>query len=403
MTRDEFYATIGKEVVVRSVLAAPTPAFLYFRQLVRKRHADLAGCLPPSFHIYYAVKANPSPALLLELSALGVGADVASLGELTAALCHGIAADRIEFSGPGKREPELTAAVRQGISSINAESLSELESIVRISRQLGVKANVGVRINPRRSADEAGLRMSGDTQFGIPENQVADALNFIRVHADAASFTGLHVHAGSQILSSVALIQNFRSILELSLETADLGVLPIRKINFGGGWGIRYFPSHTDLDLEQMAVGLSELFSEARYSSLSEIRHIVEPGRFLVGESGLYVTRVSYQKPGARRQYLIVDGGMHQNYLLAGGMGQVIRRNFELDVVSADSESQGLPSAYDIAGCLCTPQDVLASDYHCERPVHVGDRIVFFNSGAYGVTASPVNFLGHEPPAELMV
>ena len=115
------------------------------------------------------------------------------------------------------------------------------------------------------------------------------------------------------------------------------------------------------------------------------------------------MTRVLYRKPGARRPFLIVDGGMHQNYLLAGGMGQVIRRNFEMDVAALDSESAGSASAYDIAGCLCTPQDVLASDYRCERPIHVGDRIVFFNSGAYGVTASPVNFLGHEPPAEIVV
>ena len=402
MTRDEFYAIIGKDAVIRSVLAAPTPAFLYFRQLVRKRYADLAGCLPPSFRIYYAVKANPSPVLLSELSALGVGADVASVGELTAALRHGIDADRIEFSGPGKSEAELAAAIRQGISSINAESLPELEGIVRISRQLGLKANVGVRVNPRRSADAAGIRMSGDTHFGIPLGQVPDALHFIRAHADAASFTGIHVHSGSQILSSAALIQNFRSILDLSLDTAELGVLPIRKINFGGGWGIRYFPSHASLDLGHLAEGLRELFSEAQYSRLSPLEHIVEPGRFLVGESGLYVTRVLYEKPGARRQFLIVDGGMHQNYLLAGGMGQVIRRNFEMDVVSSDPRSEGPPSAYDIAGCLCTPQDVLASDYHSERSIHVGDRIVFLNSGAYGVTASPVNFLGHEPPAEML-
>ena len=264
MTRAEFYAIIGKDAVVRSVLAAPTPAFLYFRQLVRKRHADLAGCLPPSFHICYAVKANPSPVLLAELSSLGVGADVASIGELKAVLRHGIDVGSIEFSGPGKSEDELSAAVQAGISSINAESLPELESVVRISRQLGTRANVGVRINPRRGADEAGIRMSGDTQFGIPSDQVPDALNFIRGHADAASFTGIHVHVGSQILSSAALIQNFRSVLDLSLETAALDILPIRKINFGGGWGIRYFPSHGSLDLGHVAEGLRALFSEAQ-------------------------------------------------------------------------------------------------------------------------------------------
>jgi diaminopimelate decarboxylase len=155
--------------------------------------------------------------------------------------------------------------------------------------------------------------------------------------------------------------------------------------------------------LKQLADGLKDVFSAAKYSQLSQIRHIVEPGRFLVGECGLYVTRVLYQKPGVRRQFLIVDGGMHQHYLLAGGMGQVIRRNFEIDVVSTHSQASVTPMAYNIAGCLCTPQDILANDFHYEREIHVGDRIVFFNSGAYGVTASPINFLGHKPPSEIIV
>jgi diaminopimelate decarboxylase len=147
--------------------------------------------------------------------------------------------------------------------------------------------------------------------------------------------------------------------------------------------------------------GLKEVFSAAKYSKLAHIRHIVEPGRFIVGECGLYVTRVLYKKPGSLRQFVIVDGGMHQHYLLAGGMGQVIRRNFEIDVVSTHSPSSLIPTSYDIAGCLCTPQDILANNFHYDREVNVGDRIVFFNSGAYGLTASPINFLGHKPPSEI--
>ena len=181
-----------------------------------------------------------------------------------------------------------------------------------------------------------------------------------------------------------------------------MGILPISKINFGGGWGISYFPNQTSLNLKQLADGLKEVFSSAKYSKLSQMRHIVEPGRFLVGECGLYVTRVLYKKPGVRREFLIVDGGMHHHYLLAGGMGQVIRRNFEIDVVSTYSQANMTPTAYDIAGCLCTPQDMLANDFHSEREIHVGDRIVFFNSGAYGLTASPINFLGHKPPSEII-
>jgi diaminopimelate decarboxylase len=402
MKRDEFYSVIAEDAVADMVATVSTPAFLYFSQLVRQRHADLKGCLPSVFQIYYAVKANPNSELLRELSTLGVGADVASLGELTMALATGIDPERIEFSGPGKSTKELTVAIQRNISSINAESLLELDIIAQLSRELGIRANVGVRINPRSASDEAGISMSGDTQFGIPLCQLPEALTFIQAGA-GLSFTGLHVHSGSQILSSSALIENFRVILDIALETAELGILPIRKVNFGGGWGITYFSSQVSLNMKHVAEGLKDVFSNAKYARLSRIRHIVEPGRFLVGECGLYVTRVLYKKLGARKRFLIVDGGMHQHYLLAGGMGQVIRRNFETDIVAAGPHGEASPNVYDIAGCLCTPQDILATNVLYEREVHVGDRIVFFNSGAYGLTASPMRFLGHELPIEVVV
>lgn len=403
MNKEEFYSIISKDYVTQVVNKIPTPAYIYFRKIIHKRYADLISCLPPSFQAYYAVKANPGSGLLQELSSLGVGADVASLGELTRALTHNIIADHIEFSGPGKTEEEIGEAIRQGVSSINAESLPELETIVRMSRHLNIKAKAGIRINPRRAANEAGLKMSGDTQFGIPFSMVAEALTFIRANADAVTFTGLHVHTGSQILSSAALIANFRMILDLSLDTLDMGILPINKINFGGGWGINYFSNQTSLDLKQLADGLKEVFNEAKYLQLAQIRHIIEPGRFLIGECGLYVTQVLYNKLGVQRQFLIVDGGMHQHYLLAGGMGQVIRRNFEMDVFTTHKKVSVKPMVYDIAGCLCTPQDILANNFQYEQEIHVGDRIAFFNSGAYGASASPINFLNHKPPVEIIL
>ena len=403
MKKDEFYSIISKDVVAAAVGRAATPSFLYFRQILLLRLADLQKCLPSFFQIYYAVKANPNTSLLRELSALGVGADVASLGELHAAMANGIDPDRIEFSGPGKSEQEIRVAVQRGISSINAESLLELEKITQISCQVGVKARVGLRVNPRRPSGGAGLSMSGDTQFGIPLSDLPEALKLIQGNANTMSFTGLHVHSGSQLLASADIVENFRMILDIAFETVNLGILPVKKINFGGGWGISYFPNQKSLNLKEIAEGLEDLFSNPKYSSLAQIRYIVEPGRFLVGECGLYVTRVLYKKGGVSKRFLIVDGGMHQHYLLAGGMGQVIRRNFELDIFSIDSHESPSSGTYDIAGCLCTPQDILASNVVYDRDVRVGERIVFFNSGAYGVTASPSKFLGHEPPIEMIV
>jgi diaminopimelate decarboxylase len=278
VNRSEFCSIVGRDDFERAVRAAATPAFLYFARVVRKRHADLVGCLPASFHVYYAVKANPNPFLLRELSSMGVGADVASTGELNAAVANGISPDRIEFSGPGKSAREIADAIRLGVSSINAESLPELESIARASSQGGIRARAGVRINPGVSPTEAGLQMAGATQFGIPICQLEEALQFIRANPDTIEFTGLHVHAGSQLLSSAAVAQNFRSILDLAMRIVDLGILPLRKINFGGGWGVTYFPHQTPVDLADLSVGLADVFTQKAYAELRDVRHIVEPG-----------------------------------------------------------------------------------------------------------------------------
>lgn len=400
MTRGEFFDLVGREEIQRLARASGTPAYLYFLRVVRKRHADLVGCLPRRFDVYYAVKANPHPGLLRQLGSMGIGADVASIGELEAAISQGIPPERVEFSGPGKTESEIAKAIQHGVSSINAESLAELDIIARASVREERIAQVGIRLNPGVAPTQAGLRMSGATQFGIQAAELEQALRFIRSNDRALRFTGLHVHTGSQILSSEAVAENFRSILELALLTEDLGLLPLQKINFGGGWGISYFPHQAPLDLADLSSRLADLFNDSRYASLKTARHIVEPGRFLVGESGVYVTTVLYRKPGARREFLIVDGGMHQHYLLAGGMGQVIRRNFELDYFPVFDRPSRHGSTFDVAGCLCTPQDLLATDVLAHCDVCPGDHIVFFNSGAYGLTASPLLFLGHRLAAE---
>ena len=403
MDKATFYSTVGRDAVRLLADAQPTPCYLYFKQLLRQRVSELMGCLPASFQVHYAIKANPHQGLLQELASLGIGADVASLGELLKARASGMPPKLIEFSGPGKTEEELAEAIKQGVSSINAEGLSEVESLARISRRLGIKANVGLRINPRRSTQAAGMQMSGDTQFGMAVELAAEALRFIKQQPDTLLFTGIHAHSGSQMLSAAGVLQNFRAILDVALEISRWNILPIGKINFGGGWGIKYFSNQSSLDLKHLSEGLHELFDDPSCADLSRVRRIIEPGRFLVGECGLYVTTVLYRKPGVEREFLIVDGGMHQNYLLAGGMGQVIRRNFEMDAIPRNPESDRAGAAYDIAGCLCTPQDILATNFQSEREIQKGDRIVFFNAGAYGLTASPTSFLSHSPPGEHLI
>ena len=404
MDKVEFYEYLSKDVLKSIVRENTTPCYLYFMKIIEKKLCDLKNCLPPQFKIHYAIKANPNKEIVRRMGELGVGADVASRGELKIALDSGISEDRIELTGPGKTSEEIEYAIKRDICSINTESISELKKIVKICKSINKTAKVGVRINPNAERFDAGLRMSGDSQFGLQEPFLKKALEFIRSNSKVLQFSGIHIHSGSQMLSEDLIINHFRDILDLALRINTYHILKIRKINFGGGWGINYFPNQKRLDLIRLKEGFKKIFKDPKYKNLLEgTKLTVEPGRFLVGECGLYATRVLYCKKGIKKNFAVVDGGMHQHYLLAGGMGQVIRRNFEMDVFYEKDRKSIKLKKYDIVGCLCTPQDILAVNLEWDREIKEGDTILFFNSGAYGFTASPVYFLSHTLPSEIIV
>ncbi|MDP8228272.1 MAG: hypothetical protein P9M15_02325, partial [Candidatus Electryoneaceae bacterium] len=356
----------------------------------------------PHFAIYYAVKANPHPAILKLMAENQLGADVTSAGEMQLVIENGIKPERISFSGPGKTEDELTKAVEYGIGSINAESLEEIHQLLDICRRLQRVTNVGVRVNPVGKPIKSGLRMAGATQFGIPEDQTERAIRFIRENEDAFNFSGIHIHSGSQILDNDIIVNHIQSVLDMALRLEELCGVRMKKINCGGGWGIDYFPNQQPIDLEIISEELLDLFDESPYRELSKRAElIIEPGRYVVGEAGIYVTKVLYRKRIGSKEFAVVDGGMHHNYLLAGGMGQVIRRNFEMAILRNNTDQIDTRRfQLTIAGKLCSPQDILAHDYQCEEEVYPGEYVIFFNCGAYGLTASPSDFLSHPKPME---
>lgn len=401
MFKAEFYGKFPRARLLELLQTQPTPAYFYFRQLIAERIREMKNTVGDWFDLHYAVKANPHPEILQIMAQHQIGADVASQGEMRAALTQGIPAESIEFSGPGKTAAELEAAIRARVGSINIESLAELEVIAGLTRKTGLPANVGIRINPSLEMLKIGLKMAGETQFGVPEAELPAVFQIIHTHQQLV-FKGIHVHVGSQILDAAVILKNIQVIFEMALQLTQKFDAPVQKINFGGGWGIPYFPTQAPLNLAEMRTALAALFQKMDKNFLARTRFILEPGRFLVGESGVYVTRVLYVKPTKTRQFIIVEGGLHQNYLIAGGMGQVIRRNFELDFLPADRP----PIAeykIDIAGQLCTPQDILATNYALDREVRPGDFVVFFNCGAYGFSASPLHFLTHPRPAEIFI
>jgi diaminopimelate decarboxylase len=404
MRKEEFYRIIPKEEVCKIVKEIELPAFLYFRKVIKRKYEELSDCLPKSFAIHYAFKANPNRQVLEVVRSLGGGADVASLGELKLSLEAGFPPDKIEFTGPGKTVEELSFAIEAGLSSINAESISEIDKILNLCRRKKRSANVGIRLNPRHKSISSGMKMGGDTQFGIIEDDLEKAISLIENGKGYLHFNGLHMHLGSQFLESERLISNFRFILEKAIEIANRYKINLKKINFGGGWGVDLFCNKPALDLGFLKERLLDLFAGSKDQRYFEnTKFIVEPGRFLVAECGIYVVKVLYKKNGYKREFLIVDGGMHQNYLAAGGIGQVIRRNLEVDVLPENNRYREGTAKYTVAGVLCIPDDVLASELELQKGLREGDILLFYNSGAYGYSASPLNFLSHTVPQEMVI
>jgi len=374
-----------------------TPFFAYDRRLISERISLLRNCLPSDVHLSYAIKANPMPAVVQHLAGLVDGFDLASAGELMTALDTTMPHERISFAGPGKTHGELTRAVAAGIT-INAESEHELETIARIGTEAGVTARVAVRVNPDFELRASGMRMGGGAkQFGIDAERVPQALRWIGQHG--LDFQGFHIFTGSQNLKAEAITEAQSKSIELGISLAAHAPSPVRMLNIGGGFGIPYFPNDAPLDLAAVGAGLTALMPRLR-DALPEARLIVELGRYIVGEAGIYVCRIVDRKESRGRVFLITDGGLHHHLAASGNFGQVIRRNYPLAL--GHRIDQQARETVSVVGCLCTPLDLLADNVELP-PARIGDLIVIFQSGAYGLTASPAAFLSHPAPVEILV
>jgi diaminopimelate decarboxylase len=403
MKPSAFFELVDRRYFLDVVNRVDTPAYVFFANVVRHRVQQVRDAVGPRFDVLFAVKANPNADILRLLSCSGVGFDVASGGELEYVLAAGAEPRHVEFTGPGKSEDELEAAVRCGVGSINAESLEELDAIAATAVKLGQVAQVGLRINPR-SRGGGGIRMGPDNQFGLREDDVPDACTLLQRHRDRLRLVGLHVHAGSQILNATTLVDNVRITLEHAAEL-EQRCGPLSKVNFGGGWGVEYWDGQSPLDLDAVREQVRAVMDgSARHRLNDACRFHVEPGRFLVAESGVFVVSIRYVKRGYSKLFAIADGGISQNSLLGGGIGQVLRRDGHYEILPKSPSEAGVTTRAVVSGPLCLPHDILLNDAPWPNDVPVrGDRICFFNCGAYGLSASPVHFLGHRPAQEILV
>ena len=377
--------------------AGGTPLFVYDAGIVASRIARFRSAFGDAVQLHYAIKANPYPPLLKWIANKIDGLDVASAGEMRHAMEAGADPANISFAGPGKRDSELEAAIASGVT-INLESEGEAARALAIAERLGRAPRLAVRVNPDFEIKGSGMRMGGGAKpFGVDAARVPALVR--RLIEARADWRGFHIFAGSQALQADALIEAQRATLALAAQLAkDAGAAP-PLVNLGGGFGIPYVSGDVPLDVESVAAALLDGLN-SREQSLEKSQFAIELGRWLVGEAGVYLTRVVDRKESHGKTFLIVDGGMHHQLAASGNFGQVIRRNYPVAIarrIGGAGEEE-----VSIVGCLCTPLDRLADDVMLPC-AEVGDVVAVFLAGAYGLSASPQAFLGHESAREMLV
>ncbi|MDB5321395.1 MAG: Orn/DAP/Arg decarboxylase 2 [Phycisphaerales bacterium] len=394
------------ELLAKIAAEFGTPCFVYDLDQIRDRARDLRNAFGGRFEISYAVKCNPNPTLLRRMRGVVDLLDISSGGELARALAQGWPPEVISFTGPAKRDGELKSAALARVGLLVLESIQEAQRLNVLAPEAGVRQAVLIRIAPAKVPAGFGSRMAGrPSQFGIDEEEIDSAIGAIR-DLKNLDLCGFHLYAGTQCLDAQAIAQNFVQTAALFQRVCETHDLRPEKLIFGSGLGIPYYDQDIALDLAPIGAATTSVLDEMRrHSRFAQTRFVLETGRYLVGEAGVYLTRIVSAKQSRGAQIRICDGGMNHHLGACGHLGSVIRRNYRMFKVEA---SQTDPTAargeceYDLYGPLCTSIDVLAQRARFAS-LEIGDVVAVRCSGAYGPTASPIHFISHDPPREILV
>ncbi|WP_430441437.1 type III PLP-dependent enzyme [Shinella sp.] len=386
------------ELSVREIVSQMgSPAYIYDGAVMRRAYRRLAAVLDGFAAIYYSAKANPARSVIRLFIEEGAGVEIASIGEYHAAIAAGAKPERILFAGPGKRHAELAAVINGGIGEIHIEGHDEIARL----RAIGRPVRASLRINPVPAVQVGAMRMGGKaTAFGFDEEDLDAAIAAV-LAVPNIELVGIHVYGGTQILDAAALIESWRHAVTLAARVARTSGRPLATIDLGGGLGIPYYDGDRPLDLDAVAAAIPDLTALIRSEPLlAGARAIVEPGRFLVGTAGLYVSEINAVKTSRGVRFLVLEGGMNHHLAASGNLGQVIKRNYPVVAPAHMAAGPDLPAT--VVGPLCTPLDTLARDTGLPA-LAAGDLVAVLQSGAYGLTASPGHFLSHPAPAEALV
>jgi len=397
------FAAIDGELAIGGVRARDllarvggAPLFAYDAGRVAAQIAAFRASVP-GVALHYAVKANPFGPLLAFMADRVDGFDIASGGELAALQAAGVAGGRIGFAGPGKRDADIATAITAGVT-LHIESVHEADRALAAGARAGLAPRLAIRVNPDFELAGAGMRMGGGPRaFGVDAEAVPALAR--RLVAAGVDWQGFHVYAGSQSLDAGAIVATQTATIALVAQLAEAAGVGVPTCNLGGGFGIPYFHGQSALDLGAVGAGLGAALARAA-PVLAQTRFVVELGRWLVGEAGVYLAQVIDRKVSRGETFLVIDGGLHHQLAASGNFGSVIRRNYPCAI--ATRFDAPIDDIAHVVGCLCTPLDRMG-DALALPHAEPGDLVALFCAGAYGASASPAAFLGHGPAKEVLV
>lgn len=376
----------GEQVPLANIVKAfGTPCYIYSKQALLDAYNAFALALQPYPHqINYAVKANSNLAVLNILAQHGAGFDIVSEGELERVLKAGGKASRSVFSGVGKSTRELTRALQAGISCINIESMGELLRLNEIAKQLNIKANIALRVNPDVAADSHPYISTGlkENKFGVHLNLAYDFYLSAK-KCSHINIQGIAFHIGSQITSLAPFIAALSKVLELIDALKDIGI-EFQHINIGGGLGVRYSNETPPSPKEYIEAVMKLIDYKTRKLSIH-----IEPGRSIVAHAGVLLTQVEYLKDN----FAIVDASM--NDLIRPALYESFH-----EIVPVQPHAEGIQAVYEIVGPVCETSDFLGKGRNlCLKE---GDLLAVLSAGAYGFSMSS-NYNSRPKAAEVMI
>lgn len=369
-----------------------TPLYLYDGNIILDRIKHIRKAFS-EFTILYSVKSNPTLAICALMKQAGLGAEIASIGEFNLVRKLGFDLSKVAVTEPGKQADDLAKYINANVGMIHVESEREIRLVNKLSVERKAKTSVITRVNPLKTYPGAHEVMSGSSKFGIPEEEVVETLR--RNQGKYVNFNGIHVFTGSQVLDQSVLIEKFSDTAQLAKSLSDQLGLELKQINFGGGFGVPYSVGETPLDISALGKAVANILNVQFNNLSSRPSFYLELGRYLVAESGIFLTKVIEVKHSRGTRFVLTDSGI--NNFARPAMPWAMQHDCAI-ISKMNSKSE---VTYKVVGPLCQPSDILRNEVALPEP-EPGDIIAFFNAGVYGFTMSPQFYHSKAMPAEIL-